>query len=102
MSDSKIRTMWVALGEVGSHSDKTPKPLIHLPSNSFLAMLPAGGTKAFSNYVKSGLMVYNIFEDLMEPLCKVVASLNTVRQQGQQHISLVEVPEDDGVAEYIF
>ncbi|KAJ7911858.1 hypothetical protein B0H13DRAFT_1875465 [Mycena leptocephala] len=101
MSDPKIRTMWVALGEVGSHSDKTPKPLIHLPSNSFLAMLPAGGTKVFSNY-EIGLMVYNIFEDLMaekEPLCKVVASLNTVRRKGQQHISLVEVPEDDGVAE---
>jgi hypothetical protein len=34
-----------------------------------------------------------------EPLCKAVASLNTVRRKGQQHISLVEVPEDDGVAE---
>jgi hypothetical protein len=65
-------------------------------------MLPAGGTKVFSNYVEIGLMASNIFEDLMEPLCKVVASLNTVQQKGQQHISLVEVPEDDGGAEYIF
>jgi hypothetical protein len=52
-------------GEVGSHSDKTPKPLIHLPSNLFLAMLTAGGTKVFSNYVEIGLMAYNIFGDLM-------------------------------------
>jgi hypothetical protein len=64
-------------------------------------MLPADGTKVFSNYVEIGLVVYNIFEDLMtekELLCKAVASLNTVQRKGQQHISLIEVPED-GVAE---
>jgi hypothetical protein len=64
-------------------------------------MLPADGTKVFSNYVEIGLVAYNIFEGLMaekEPLCKAVASLNTVRRKGQQHISLIEVPED-GAAE---
>ncbi|KAJ7903142.1 hypothetical protein B0H13DRAFT_1882206 [Mycena leptocephala] len=76
----------------------------HLPSNSFLTILPAGGTsvKIFSNHVEVGLRVYNIFQDLVaekELLSKAVASLNTVRRRGKQHISLVEIPEDDGVAE---
>ena len=60
-------------------------------------MLPVDGTKVFSNYVEIGLVAYNIFEDLLaekELLCKAVASLNTVRRKGQQHISVVEVPED--------
>jgi hypothetical protein len=34
-----------------------------------------------------------------EPLCKVVARLNTIRHKRQQHISPIVVPEDDGVAE---
>ncbi|KAJ7894400.1 hypothetical protein B0H14DRAFT_2559183 [Mycena olivaceomarginata] len=33
------------------------------------------------------------------PVCKAVASLNTVRWKGQKNISLVEVLEDDDVAE---
>jgi hypothetical protein len=45
---------------------------------------------------------YDLFESLMAEkglVCKAVASLNTVRRKGQKNISLVEVPEDDGVAE---
>jgi hypothetical protein len=76
----------------------------HLPSNSFLTILPTGGTsvKIFSNHVEIRLQVYNIFQDLMaekELLSKAVASLNTIRRRGKQHISLVEILEDDGVAE---
>ncbi|KAJ7913468.1 hypothetical protein B0H13DRAFT_1612575, partial [Mycena leptocephala] len=76
----------------------------HLPSNSFLTILPAGGTsvKIFSNHIEIGLRAYNIFQGLMaekELLSKAVASLNTVRRRGKQHISLVEIPEDDCVAE---
>jgi hypothetical protein len=79
----------------------------HLPSNSFLALLPTeennkAGVKVFPNHVEIGRRAYDLFEGLMaekELVCKAVASLNTVRRKGQKNISLAEVPEDDGVAE---
>ncbi|KAJ6495864.1 hypothetical protein DFH09DRAFT_1103670 [Mycena vulgaris] len=79
----------------------------HLPSNSLLALLPneENGTepvKIFSNHVEISLRGYKLFETLMGEkmsLCKAVASLNTVRRKGKTNISLIELPEDDAVAE---
>ncbi|KAJ6520686.1 hypothetical protein DFH09DRAFT_939631, partial [Mycena vulgaris] len=79
----------------------------HLPLNSLLALLPTeeNGTepvKIFSNHVEISLRGYKLFETLMGEemlLCKAVASLNTVSRKGKTNISLVELPEDDAVAE---
>ncbi|KAJ6592978.1 hypothetical protein B0H19DRAFT_1055639 [Mycena capillaripes] len=56
----------------------------HLPSNSFLALLPVeannkDSVKVFYSQVEIGLQEYNLYGTLMvarEPLCKAVASLN--------------------------
>jgi hypothetical protein len=37
-----------------------------------------------------------------ELLCRAAADLNTVRCRGHQHICLVEIPEDNFIAEWIF
>ncbi|KAJ7686963.1 hypothetical protein B0H17DRAFT_1136628 [Mycena rosella] len=79
----------------------------HFPSISFLALLPleedgTDGVKVFPNHAEIGLQAYKAFEALMaerEEVCKAVASLNTVRRKGKQNTSIVEVAEDDGVAE---
>ncbi|KAJ7604607.1 hypothetical protein DFH06DRAFT_1386901 [Mycena polygramma] len=79
----------------------------HLPSNSFLAILPieeneAEGVKVFSNHVEVGPRAHRMFQELTaekELVCKAVASLNTVRRKGKVHINLADMPEDDGVAE---
>ena len=63
----------------------------HLPSNSFLTILPmevniAGGMKIFSDHVEIGVRAYKLFEVLAaekEGLCKSVVSLNTVRRMGK-------------------
>ena len=47
-------------------------------------------------------MAESLFDTLMrekDGLRKAVASLNTVRRKGKKTIHLVDVPEDDGVAE---
>jgi hypothetical protein len=52
--------------------------------------------------VEIGRQLYNLFEGLMAekgPVCKAVASLNTVRWKGHKNICLMEVPEDNGVVE---
>jgi hypothetical protein len=52
--------------------------------------------------VEIGQQLYNLFEGLMAekgPVCKAVASLNTVRWKGHKNICLMEVPEDNGVVE---
>ncbi|KAF7346851.1 hypothetical protein MSAN_01824400 [Mycena sanguinolenta] len=75
----------------------------HLPSSSFLALLPVDeNIKVFPNHIEIGFRGYSLFNTLIgekEVLCKAVASLNTVRRKGQKNISLVDVPEDDGIAE---
>ncbi|KAJ6482000.1 hypothetical protein C8R45DRAFT_831482, partial [Mycena sanguinolenta] len=75
----------------------------HLPSNSFLALVPAEDkVKVLPNHVEIGPRGYSLFDTLMgekDGLCKAVASLNTVRRKGKKNINLVDVPEDDGVAE---
>ncbi|KAJ7148714.1 hypothetical protein C8R43DRAFT_952404 [Mycena crocata] len=79
----------------------------HLPSNSFLAMVPPEGkdtvsVKTFSNHLEVGTRGFAIFEELIREkalVCKAVASLNTVRRKGKVHINLEELPEDSGVAE---
>ncbi|KAJ6617205.1 hypothetical protein B0H10DRAFT_1797924, partial [Mycena sp. CBHHK59/15] len=83
---------------------------VHLPSNSFLAIVPLeendpNSVKAFTSHIEIGLRTYKVFEALMaekELLCKAVASLNTVRRKGKANVNIVDVAEDDGVAEYIF
>ncbi|KAJ7616877.1 hypothetical protein B0H17DRAFT_1152550 [Mycena rosella] len=77
----------------------------HLPSNSFLAILPveaneAESMKIYANHVEIGSRAYAMFESLMvekELLCKAVATLNTVRRKGKADISLAELPEDDWI-----
>ncbi|KAJ7706818.1 hypothetical protein B0H17DRAFT_1125644 [Mycena rosella] len=71
----------------------------HLPSNSFLAILPIEANKAesvkiYANHVEIGSRAYAMFESLM-----AVVTLNTVRRKGKADISLAELPEDDWVAE---
>ncbi|KAJ7163961.1 hypothetical protein C8R43DRAFT_946774 [Mycena crocata] len=76
----------------------------HLPSNSLVAILPReeNMVKIFATHVEIGVSGSKVFELLMtgkESLCKGVASLNTVRRKGQANIHILELVEDDGVAE---
>ncbi|KAJ6620031.1 hypothetical protein B0H10DRAFT_1792426, partial [Mycena sp. CBHHK59/15] len=76
----------------------------HLPSNSFLVRLPTGAdtVKMFRDHVEIKVGAHKIFDELMmekEVLAQAVASLNTVRCKGKANFNLLEVAEDDGVAE---
>ncbi|KAJ7443786.1 hypothetical protein B0H11DRAFT_1747864, partial [Mycena galericulata] len=78
----------------------------HLPSSSFLAIVPLegdlNGMKLFTGHVEIGLRAYHVLDALIgekELLSKAVASLNTVRRKGMVNIDIVELAEDDGVAE---
>ncbi|KAJ6478183.1 hypothetical protein C8R45DRAFT_1216427 [Mycena sanguinolenta] len=72
----------------------------HLPSNSFLFLLPqAGGAVAnFQNHVEIDQTAQRIFAELIaekEPLAKAVASLNTVRRKGKANVNILEMEEEE-------
>ncbi|KAJ7467785.1 hypothetical protein B0H11DRAFT_2306121 [Mycena galericulata] len=74
----------------------------HLPSNSFLVMLPqdddSESVREFRDHVELGPHAQKIFQDLWderEALAKAVASLNMVRRKGKAHISLLDMEEDE-------
>ncbi|KAJ7178444.1 hypothetical protein C8R43DRAFT_1117832 [Mycena crocata] len=71
----------------------------HLPSGSFLALLPKEeGVKTTHNHVEMGPRGQAIFEELKNEsaaLAKAVASLNTVRRKGQSNIHITELSEED-------
>ncbi|KAK6992640.1 hypothetical protein R3P38DRAFT_3430332 [Favolaschia claudopus] len=80
----------------------------HLPSNSFLFLLPQGDLKnaepiaEFRDHLEIGRKAYAVFEELdaeRELLAKAVASLNTVRRKGKPNVNLVEVEEEEEEAE---
>ncbi|KAK7058169.1 hypothetical protein R3P38DRAFT_3547667 [Favolaschia claudopus] len=76
----------------------------HLPSNSFLFLLPQGDSKnaepitEFRDHLEIGRKAYTIFEELdaeRASLAKAVASLNTVRRKGKPNVNVVEIEEEE-------
>ncbi|KAK7013894.1 hypothetical protein R3P38DRAFT_3322441 [Favolaschia claudopus] len=74
----------------------------HLPSNSFLALLPQGSSSErvveYRDHVEIGQAEQRIYEELDAEtpfLAKAVAALNTVRRKGKADVNLVDVEEDD-------
>ncbi|KAJ7182103.1 hypothetical protein C8R46DRAFT_1210665 [Mycena filopes] len=66
----------------------------HLPSNSFLSILPQGNdTEAIKTYRDHELRMEK------EMLGKAVASLNTVQRKGKAMANILEIEEDDAEAE---
>jgi len=76
----------------------------HLPSNSFLALIPAatGAVATFRTDVEVSVAGMKIHEELVQEkldLAKAVASLNTIRCKGKANISIFALVEEDGVEE---
>jgi hypothetical protein len=74
----------------------------HLPSNSFLFLLPQGkdteAVKVFRDHVEIGVMAQRVFDELRaekEMLGKAVASLNTVRRKGKENVNILEMEEEE-------
>ncbi|KAK7028426.1 hypothetical protein R3P38DRAFT_2525719, partial [Favolaschia claudopus] len=74
----------------------------HLPSNSFLALLPQGGLSEpvveYRDHVEIGQAGQRTYEELDAEtplLAKAVAALNTIRRKGKADVNLVDVEEDD-------
>jgi hypothetical protein len=78
----------------------------HLPSNSFLFLLPqdkdAESVNNFRDHVEIGQRAQRIFEELVaekEKLAKAVASLNTVRRKGKANVNILEMDEEEEAEE---
>lgn len=78
----------------------------HLPSNSFLFLLPqdqdADSVNNFRDHVEIGQRAQRIFEELIaekEMLAKAVASLNTVRRKGKANVNILEMDEEEEAEE---
>ncbi|KAJ6619147.1 hypothetical protein B0H10DRAFT_1794090, partial [Mycena sp. CBHHK59/15] len=72
----------------------------HLPSNSFLAVLPQDEetVESFRDHVEVRPCAQEIFEEVVaekEVLAKAVASLNTVQRKGKSNVSILEIEEDE-------
>ncbi|KAJ7218624.1 hypothetical protein GGX14DRAFT_560972 [Mycena pura] len=74
----------------------------HLPSNSFLFLLPQGkdaeAVTVFRDHVEIGVKAQQIFEEFRaekELLAKAVASLNTVRRRGKANVNILEIEEEE-------
>jgi hypothetical protein len=75
----------------------------HLPSNSFLALIPAATAVAtFRTHIEVGVAGMKIYKELVQEkldLAKAVASLNTIWHKGKVNISIFTLVEEDGVKE---
>jgi hypothetical protein len=74
----------------------------HLPSNSFLFLLPQGSdaeaVNEFRDHVEIGLRAQRVFEELRaekDMLGKAVASLNTIRRKGKANVNILEIEEEE-------
>ena len=74
----------------------------HLPSNSFLFLLPQGkdteAVTVFRDHVEIGVKAQQIFEEFRaekELLAKAVASLNTVRRKGKANVNILGIEEEE-------
>ncbi len=73
--------------------------IVHLPSNSFLTVVPAESIKMAEDRVNITLQTMDIFRDLVEEkkeILKGVVKLNTARRKGRK-ILVYSVEETDDV-----
>lgn len=78
----------------------------HLLANSFLSILPQEDVpetvKEFRQHVEIGPRGQKIFDKLsmeLEVLAKAVASLKTIRRKGKANVNLLDLEEEEDIAE---